>query len=439
MFSIVELVSYLQNKIIQHKFNSGEVRLTEYSLPVDGYCEEEKLVFQFDGCVFHSCSVYTTNQNPDGSLQETNPFNNLKHEDIRKKTEENTKILQDAGYQVIRMRECTWKKVKTNPHIVSFLKNLKTVTPKRQLSFQKILERIEDESLFGLAIVDIHTPEELKPEFDEFPLIVKNTLVPREDIGEYMGNIAKEPGFLKKPKRALISSHFGVEVLVSTTMAKYYLEKGRKITRMYEFIQFYPEKCFEKLANQISDNRRAADDDISKTILGLTSKLIGNSLYSASLLNKEKHRNITYCDNETVNKAINNPRFVNLEVVTPGVYEIKSLKKSITNDQALQVDLMVHLNAKLHLFQFYYEFMKKFLDPKKYCFIETDTDSIYCALSEESMDLCVKPECKKEFFTEQLKWMPLPVCDAHKQEFIASKVSGIEWKLGQCCKDRLKY
>ena len=55
------------------------------------------------------------------------------------------------------------------------------------------------------------------------------------------------------------------------------------------------------------------------------------------------------------------------------------------------------------------------------------------------MDLCVKPECKKEFFTEQLKWMPLPVCDAHKQEFIASKVSGIEWKPGQCCKDRLKY
>ena len=134
-FQWLSWVSHSQNKIIQHKFNSGEVRFTEYSLPVDGYCEEEKLVFQFDGCLFHSCSVCTINRNPDGSLQETNPFNNLKHEDIRKKTEENTKILQDAGYQVIRMRECTWKKMKTNPHIVSFLKNLKTVTPKRQLSF----------------------------------------------------------------------------------------------------------------------------------------------------------------------------------------------------------------------------------------------------------------------------------------------------------------
>ena len=246
-FQWLSWVSHSQNKIIQYKFNLGEVRLTEYSLPVDRYCEEEKLEFQFDSCLFHSCSVCTTNCNPDESLQETNSFNNLKHEDIRKKTEENTKIYY--WMQVIKLGECTWKKMKTNPHIVSFLKNLKTVTPKRQLSFQKILEGIEDESLFGLAIVDIHTPEELKPEFDDFPLIVQNTLVSPEDIGEYMGNTAKEHGFLKKPKRALISSHFGVEVLVSTTVAKYYLEKGLKITRMYEFIQFYPEKCFEKLAN----------------------------------------------------------------------------------------------------------------------------------------------------------------------------------------------
>ena len=80
-----------------------------------------------------------------------------------------------------------------------------------------------------------------------------------------------------------------MKVLVNTDMAKCYLEKGLKITRIYEFIQFYPEKCFEKLANEISDNRRAVDIDTSKNILGMISKLIGNSLYSATLLNKEKH------------------------------------------------------------------------------------------------------------------------------------------------------
>ena len=83
-----------------------------------------------------------------------------------------------------------------------------------------------------------------------------------------------------------------------------------------------------------------------------------------------------YCDNSTVNKAINNPQFVNLDVVSPGVYEVETLKKTITNDQSLQIGLFAYLNAKLHLFQLYYEFMKKFLDPKKYCLIDFDTDSI---------------------------------------------------------------
>ena len=109
---------------------------------------------------------------------------------------------------------------------------------------------------------------------------MKNVSVSREDIGKSMAKIAEEHRFLKKPKRALISSHFCVKILVNTDMAKYYLEKGLKITRIYKFIQFHLEKCFEKLANEISDNRRAADIDISKNISGMTTKLIGNSQYS---------------------------------------------------------------------------------------------------------------------------------------------------------------
>ena len=71
---------------------------------------------------------------------------------------------------------------------------------------------------------------------------------------------------------------------------------------------------------------------------------------------------------------------------------MKSVKKNIVNDQPLQLGLMVYLNAKLHVSQFYYEFTKKFLVPKKYCLIETDADSTYCALVEEDIDLCVQPK-----------------------------------------------
>ena len=98
-------------------------------------------------------------------------------------------------------------------------------------------------------------------------------------------------------------------------MAKFYLEMGLKITKIYEFVEFFPQKCFTPLAQEIINSRHLADTDKSKTVIALTNKLTGNSLYSASLLNKEKHRNITYHSGETVNKAINNPCFIHLDQI----------------------------------------------------------------------------------------------------------------------------
>ena len=121
------------------------------------------------------------------------------------------------------------------------------------------------------------------------------------------------------------------------------------------------------------------------------------------------------------------------------MYEFESLKKTITNDQSLQIGPFVYLNATLHLFQFYYEFMKKFLDPKKYCLIETDTDSISCALAEKDIDLCVKPQFKKEYFIQKLEWMSLAVCYFHKEDFIAAKMTTMEWRPSPCCQEQLKY
>ena len=59
-----------------------------------------------------------------------------------------------------------------------------------------------------------------------------------------MKGVADKHGFLNKLKRALICSHFGKEVLITSEMGKFYFEKGLKITRIYEFIEFHPQKCF---------------------------------------------------------------------------------------------------------------------------------------------------------------------------------------------------
>ena len=108
-----------------------------------------------------------------------------------------------------------------------------------------------------------------------------------------MQKVAKQYHLLKKPKKYLISSYFGKKFLINKEMAEFYLSLKLKITRIYEFIEFYPQKCFETQANEIINSRREADVDKSKTVIALTNKLTGNSLYSASLLYREKNKYVS--------------------------------------------------------------------------------------------------------------------------------------------------
>ena len=181
-------------------------------------------------------------------------------------------------------------------------------------------------------------------------------------------------------------------------MAEFYSNLGLKITRIYDFIEFHPQKCFETLANEIVNSRREADLDKSKTVIALTNKLSGNSLYSASLLNKKKHRNIMYHFKDTINKTINDPHFVYLDEIVFDVYEVKSLKCSICHDLPIQIGLNIYLNYKLHMLKFFYCFLNKYILERCFELLERDTDSMYFAISRRSLDDCVPKDVKEEYF-----------------------------------------
>ena len=168
----------------------------------------------------------------------------------------------------------------------------------------------------------------------------------------------------------------------------------------------------------------------------MTSKLTGNSLYSASLLNKHSHRDTSYHDDTTVNDIINSPYFTHLDIIEEGLYEVKCLKKRIKNDLPIQIGFNVYMNAKLHMLKFYYLFLKKFIPDRHFQLIESDTDSYYFSISKDSLDDCVPVNLRREYFTEKRLWMPTEVCDHHLKEFEETKVSGNKWSPPPCCKER---
>ena len=104
------------------------------------------------------------------------------------------------------------------------------------------------------------------------------------------------------------------------------------------------------------------------------------------------------------------------------IYEVESFKSSINLDNPIQIGFFILQYAKLRMLQFYYDCLTKYLKPKSFELIETDTDSLYMALNQEELEMCVKPELLTEFESDiysrcnnDLKavWFPRKCCEDH--------------------------
>jgi hypothetical protein len=91
------------------------------------------------------------------------------------------------------------------------------------------------------------------------------------------------------------------------------------------------------------------------------------------------------------------------------IYPYKSVTLTIAQSSKHEFDeiflgLAVYGYAKLRVLEFAYDFLHKYLDPSDYEWIQTDTDSVYLALSKENLEDCIKPELKDEYESRKSEW-----------------------------------
>ena len=162
-------------------------------------------------------------------------------------------------------------------------------------------------------------------------------------------------------------------------------------------------------------------------------KLLGNSAYGKTITNKDRHRDVQFCDDDEAPKKVNEPQFWQLNVLSEDLYEVELAKKKIKYDLPLHIGFFVYKYAKLRMLKFYYDFIDKYLDWKNFQYIEMDTDSAYIALAGQNLEDLVKPELKKKFFEEWNNWLPAEACATHQKEFVDTKMAGNEWQPKSCC------
>ena len=259
---------------------------------------------------------------------------------------------------------------------------------------------------FGFAEVDIEVPEELWPEFEEFPPLFINRGVPDSAVPQHMHDYLQQSGrkrFPEQPK--LLGVMSAKKILLYAPLLAWYLNQGLKLTAVYRTIDYEPREIFSWFVNEVANNRRKGDAEKDKALLAEVFKLLGNSAYGKFIEAVERHTNTIYtCDEEEVDKSLRSARFKTLEEIGPA-YKVELRKSKITIDRPFQVGIVVYQLAKLRMLQFYYEFLDFYLDRRDFELIQMDTDSMYFALSHEKLEDAIRPGYETQFEEEKKRWL----------------------------------
>ena len=122
----IEFISYQTKSKILHSANGGEKQIFDDELGkvyyVDGFDENENIVYLFYGCLYHACPLCFDSNSK-------HPFcTELEMRDVYQKTIDREKRLQDMGYIVKTIWKHDYKKLKESDEMKIFLDEFELVT-----------------------------------------------------------------------------------------------------------------------------------------------------------------------------------------------------------------------------------------------------------------------------------------------------------------------
>ena len=135
-------------------------------------------------------------------------------------------------------------------------------------------------------------------------------------------------------------------------------------------------------------HRIRGDQNPDKAIIGDTYKLLSNSSYGSVLMDRSQTR---YMYNKVkVTQMINSPNFKTLEELNNQIFEVESYKECIIMDNPIQIGFFILQYAKLRMLEFFSDCISKYFIENSFELTETDTDSIYMAINEATIDECIR-------------------------------------------------
>ena len=410
-FFWLDYVAETENIHITHKMNNQMKEVRIANLFCDGFSMSNGhlTVYEYDSNRFHfNCPHCPT------ILSENEKTREFQLR-ARSRTISKRAYLESLGIRVVTMHECYFKKnIKPNiRHIIDRYMPENFKPGKRFSSESAILKAVQNHKLFGAIYCDIEVPEkwseqsgcnsfshDLSPAeyFSEMSPIFCVSDIEAKDFGEHMTQFCNEANFKPTKRRLLIGGMKAEKILLSTSLLKWYLEHGMKISKIYRVVQFTPRKCFASFVEKGTAMRRLGDSCPDKKILAEKYKLQINSLFGSFLRNKEKERSLVFVNSShKLRLKANDPSFVRATELSPGNFEVEHVKKHMCLNNPVYLGHTILNKAKELLLDFYYSFLDYYFERKDFMLMCSDTDSAFVALSSDNFEDLVKPHLREEF------------------------------------------
>jgi hypothetical protein len=110
-------------------------------------------------------------------------------------------------------------------------------------------------------------------------------------------------------------------------------------------------------------------------------KLMANAVFGKTLQNDRLHRNYSLiADEKKLLRAVSNPAMQTVKIINDDLCMVENVKKTIMLNKPIFVGFSVLELSKLHMFDFYYNYLLKTYSKENVTLCYHDTDSFLCKI-----------------------------------------------------------
>ena len=286
-----------QKFYIQHALRGGEkmVKIGGRKYFVDGFAEINgtKYFLEYDGCRWH----------------QHNCINSLRSQVRQKCDKQRNKDLSSAGI-LLQTFECDWLKLKPNVVITNTVSHF---FARKDVTESEILNAVVNDRFYGLLRIDIRSPQMVIDHFLQLnhPPIYVHKSLEKEQIGTCMQSLLDQRGSKFPLEKQLTLVFNQDQYLLTTDLAKFYLEKGLELSNLTLAIEYTRSKPLAKFVDTVTEKRKQATR-LGDSNLQNTWKLISNSSYGRLTLNLLKRRTHKFLLTKDAPTIDDNPFLTNI-------------------------------------------------------------------------------------------------------------------------------